>query len=239
MAHRIGLATSCACAAESCRGDARKTTPNARKKTATARADVNANALSTPRAARSPVRSIACAMSPISVWNTSHSLTNPLRGGIPARASAPRKKQAAVQGIRLISPPMASRLVVCVAYCTAPAPMKRRLFPIICVTIWISNARKASDSRAGSRNVRKRNAHPRLTHMMPMFSILLYARRRLRSGSTRAERAPSTADTAPAATISIPHQSGGALPPNKNSPTIRSRPYMAVLSMTPDMSAET
>ena len=57
----------------------------------------------------------------------SHSLTNPLSGGSAAIAAEPTRKHAAVQGIRLMSPPIPSMLRVPVAWTTAPAPRKRRV----------------------------------------------------------------------------------------------------------------
>ncbi len=59
-----------------------------------------------------------------SAWNVSHSLTKPLSGGSAAIAAEPTRKQAAVHGIRLTSPPIASMLRVPVAWTTAPAPRK-------------------------------------------------------------------------------------------------------------------
>ena len=57
-----------------------------------------------------------------SARNVSHSLTNPLSGGSAAIAAEPIRKQAAVHGIRLMSPPIASMFLVPVAWTTAPAP---------------------------------------------------------------------------------------------------------------------
>ncbi len=59
-------------------------------------------------------------------WNVSHSLTKPLSGGSAAMAAEPTRKAAAVHGMRLISPPIASMFRVPVACRTAPAPRKRR-----------------------------------------------------------------------------------------------------------------
>src|SRR5208282_4501351 len=50
-------------------------------------------------------------------------LQNPLRGGKPAIASAPRKKQALVIGIRFLSPPSSLIRRAPVAYITAPTHM--------------------------------------------------------------------------------------------------------------------
>src|SRR5208282_5920785 len=50
-------------------------------------------------------------------------LQNPLRGGKPARANAPRKKHALVIGIRLASPPSSDIRLAPVAYITAPTHM--------------------------------------------------------------------------------------------------------------------
>ena len=47
---------------------------------------------------------------PSSDWKTSHSDAKPLSGGRAEMAAAPIRKNSAVQGIRLISPPISSML---------------------------------------------------------------------------------------------------------------------------------
>src|SRR5439155_355379 len=71
-----------------------------------------------------------------SAWNMSHSLTKPLSGGNPAIATAPTRKQAAVHGWRLISPPSASMSRVPVPCRTPPAAMKSRLLNAAWFTTW-------------------------------------------------------------------------------------------------------
>ena len=93
------------------------------------------NALTKQKAASPPVRARrpAAATPPMpavkprvvnasSDWKVSHSLTKPLSGGSAEIAAAPTRKVAAVQGMRWINPPSASRSRVWVACCTAPAP---------------------------------------------------------------------------------------------------------------------
>ncbi len=126
MATRIGTGASCAPAAASLRGSARKVMPNAFTKAATARPAARAR----PAMARAKARFIEGCGSRMfcsSAWKVSHSLTKPLSGGSPALATAPARKQAAVHGWRLISPPSASMSRVPVPCRTPPAAMNSRL----------------------------------------------------------------------------------------------------------------
>ena len=61
-------------------------------------------------------------------WYVNHSLTKPLNGGIADMARHAVKKNTAVTGIFLISPPNFSISFVPVAYCMEPAPRKRAPF---------------------------------------------------------------------------------------------------------------
>ena len=60
-----------------------------------------------------------------SAWKVIHSLANPFKGGSAAMAADPTRKPVAVQGIRWISPPIASMFRVPVARRTAPDPRNR------------------------------------------------------------------------------------------------------------------
>ena len=97
--------------------------PNALTKHAIARPPVSAR-LAMPRVKTRFCPTDSRRMFWNSARNVSHSLTNPLSGGSAAIAAEPIRKQAAVHGIRLMSPPIASMFLVPVAWTTAPAPRK-------------------------------------------------------------------------------------------------------------------
>ncbi len=119
---RIESGDSCACAASSERGMARKVMPKALTNPAAARPPVKA---SEPTATVISAATTGCEMLTPgrSDWNKSHSPTKPFSGGSPAIATAPIRKNNAVHGIRLINPPIRFISRVWVACRTEPAPI--------------------------------------------------------------------------------------------------------------------
>ena len=77
-------------------------------------------------------------------WKTSHSETKPLSGGSAEIAAEPIRKKSAVQGMRLISPPISSILRVCVACSTEPAPRKSSPLKLAWLMVWYSPPIKPS-----------------------------------------------------------------------------------------------
>src|SRR2546426_11753367 len=92
--------------------------------------------------------------------NVSHSLTNPLSGGSAAIAAEPTRKHGAVQGIRLMSPPIPSMLRVAVAWAAAPPPGRRRGFDAGWVVVGESGG-------AGGRSAHPPGPSPRLGQPAP------------------------------------------------------------------------
>ena len=106
--------TSRASAARGVRGIARNVIPKAFTKHAAASPLVSAS-IPTAMAMMRPSSGRGSCGPPRSAWKTSHSETNPLSGGNPEIAAAPTRKQKAVRGIPLMSPPSSSMLRVWVA----------------------------------------------------------------------------------------------------------------------------
>ena len=123
MPARIETGDSCAAAAASERGSARKVIPKHFTKAAAARPAVSASMPS----ASTMSTAISGEATPIpgsSAWKSSHSLKKPFSGGSPAIATAPTRKQGPVHGIRWMSPPCRFMFRVEVAWTTEPAPRK-------------------------------------------------------------------------------------------------------------------
>ncbi|MOA53226.1 hypothetical protein D3C78_1766560 [compost metagenome] len=78
-------------------------------------------------------------------------------------------------------------------------------------------------------------ATPTPIKMMPMFSTVCQASRRLISCSANAYSTPNTADTAPKASTTMPHHISVA--PSRSIPTLM-MPKMPIFTITPDISAE-
>ena len=119
-------------------------------------------------------------------WKSSHSLTKPLRSGSPEIAAAPTRKKSAVHGIRLARPPISSMCRVPVATTTPPAP--RNSSPL--KSAWFSTWKRLAAIPTAASSARPAESAiipaPSPSRMIPMFSMLWYASRRLRSCCIRA-----------------------------------------------------
>ena len=119
----IESGASRACSASFERGIARNVIPNALTKHAAARPLVSAS-MQTAIGINTATSGCGILKPPSSDWKTIHSEAKPLSGGRAEIAAEPIRKQSAVTGIGLISPPSFSILRVCVACSTEPAPRK-------------------------------------------------------------------------------------------------------------------
>jgi len=82
---------------------------------------------------------------------------------------------------------------------------------------------------------KEKNAIPIIEKIRPIFSILLKASVRLKSRSTTAYKTPNSAERSPNARII---RDGTELIGGRMKRSTRRNPYIATLSMTPDMKAE-